>query len=86
MGCKMIKGNDLALLILIFIFTLVPVSCENNSSNISHKFDSASSASDLNQPSSNISETIETAPGDNSKIDFYYNTPMLASGIKGMRI
>ena len=40
MGCKMIKGNGLALLILIFIFMLVPVSCDNNSSNNSHQFDS----------------------------------------------
>ena len=69
MGCKMIKGNDLALLILVFILASVPVSCENNSSNSSPQFDFASNASGLNQTSSNISETKETAPGDNSKLD-----------------
>jgi hypothetical protein len=31
MGCKRIKGNGLALLILIFIFALVPASCANES-------------------------------------------------------
>ena len=69
MGCKMIKGNGLALLILIFIFMLVPVSCDNNSSSSSPQFDFGGNASGLNQMSSNISETKETTPGDNSKLD-----------------
>jgi len=69
MGCKMIKGNGLALSILIFIFMLVPVSCDNNSSSSSPQFDFGGNASGLNQMSSNISENKETAPGDNSKLD-----------------
>ena len=66
MGCKMIKGNELALIILILIFSMFPVSCSNNSSvNSSH--DSISNASGLYQLSSynssnNISQNTETIP------------------------
>jgi len=60
MGCKMIKGNDLALLILVFILASVPVSCENNSSINSTQSNLGSNATGLNPLSSdNISETEE---------------------------
>lgn len=57
MGCKMVKGNELALIILILIFSMYPVSCSNNSSvNSSH--DSISNATGIYQPpSDNIPET-----------------------------
>ena len=64
MGCKMIKGNELALIILILIFSLVPVSCNNNSS-INSSQDSVSNATSLYQPpSDNLSETTKTALGE----------------------
>ena len=60
MGCKMIKGNGLALLILVFIIASVPVSCENNSSINSTQSDLGGNATGLNPLSSdNISETEE---------------------------
>jgi hypothetical protein len=63
MGCKMIKGNGLALLILIFIFTLVPVSCDNNSSINSTQLNSDGNAKELYPPIlDNISETKEIIP------------------------
>jgi tetratricopeptide (TPR) repeat protein len=69
MSYKMVKRDNLALLILIFIITLLPVSCDNNSSINSTKFDSTSNASESHQPSSDISETKEAAPSDNSNLD-----------------
>lgn len=60
MGCKMINGNDLALLILVFIIASVPVSCENNSSINSNQSDLGGNVTGLNPLSSdNISETEE---------------------------
>ncbi len=63
MGCKMIKGNCLALLILIFILTLVPVSCDNNSSISSAQSNPVGNVTSLYPPSSgNISEAAKTNP------------------------
>jgi hypothetical protein len=59
MGCKMIKGNKLALIILIIISSLNPVSCNNNCS-INSSQNSVGNASGLYQPpSDNISDTAK---------------------------
>ncbi|MDD2837161.1 MAG: FxSxx-COOH system tetratricopeptide repeat protein, partial [Methanothrix sp.] len=60
MGCKMIKGNELALIILILIFSMFSVSCSNNSSvNSSH--DSIINTTGTYQPPlDNIPETTNT--------------------------
>jgi len=60
MGCKMIKGNELALIILILIFSMFPVSFGNNS-RVNSSHDSISNATGLYQlPLSNIPETTNT--------------------------
>jgi len=56
----MIKGNELALIILILISSMFPVSCNNNSS-VNSSQDSVSNATGLYQPPlDNISETTKT--------------------------
>ena len=63
MGCKMVKGNGLALLILIFIFMLVPVSCENNSSINATQSNAIGNVSGSDQPSSDsVSKTTDITP------------------------
>ena len=56
----MIKGNELALIILILISSMFPVSCNNNSS-VNSSQDSVSNATGLyHPPLDNISETTKT--------------------------
>jgi hypothetical protein len=65
MGCKIIKGNELALIILILILSLAPVSCNNNSS-INSSQDSVSNATGLYQPPiDSIPETKNTDLAEN---------------------